>query len=87
MTLAETQKASLAAQTELQALKEIMTDEQKSNYRILEELVQIKEQIFQLLSQVVEKDSQTSVLKSLSDVQLHLSQLAEELTLVSHTSG
>ena len=54
ITLAETQKASLAAQTELQALKEIMTDEQKSNYRIFEELVQIKEQISQLPSQVVE---------------------------------
>ncbi|MBN3872276.1 GUN4 domain-containing protein [Nostoc sp. JL33] len=87
MTLAETQKASLAAQTELQALKEIMTDEQKSNYKIIEELRQIKEQISQLPSQVVETDSQTSIIKSLSDVQLHLSQLAAELTLVSHTSG
>ncbi|QMS88486.1 GUN4 domain-containing protein [Nostoc edaphicum CCNP1411] len=87
MALAETQKASLAAQTELQALKEIMTDEQKSNYIIFEELRQIKEQISQLPSHVLETDSQTSILKSLSDVQLHLSQLAAELTLVSHTSG
>ncbi|MEH1769870.1 GUN4 domain-containing protein [Nostoc sp.] len=87
MTLAEAQKASLAAKTELQALKEIMTDEQKSNYKILEELVQIKEQISQLPSQAVETDSQTIIIKSLSDVQLHLSQLAAELTLVSHTSG
>lgn len=87
MTLAETQKASLAAQTELQALKEIMTTEQKSNYKILEELGQIKEQISQLPSQVLETHSQTSIIKSLSDVQLHLSQLAAELTLVSHTTG
>ena len=87
MTLAETQKASLAAQTELQSLKQIMTDEQKSNYKILEELGQIKEQLSKLPSQVLETDSQTSILKSLSDVQLHLSQLAAELTLVSHTSG
>ncbi|MEH2461473.1 GUN4 domain-containing protein [Nostoc sp.] len=87
ITLAETQKASLVAQTELQALKEIMTDEQKSNYKILEELGQIKEQIFQLPFKVVETDSQTSIFKSLSDMQLHLSQLAAELTLVSHTTG
>ncbi|MCW5317144.1 hypothetical protein GTQ43_26030 [Nostoc sp. KVJ3] len=87
MTLAETQKASLTAQTELQALKEIMTDEQKSNYKILEELSQIKDKISQLPSQVLETDSQISIIKSLSDVQLHLSQLAAELTLVSHTSG
>ncbi|MBD2521460.1 GUN4 domain-containing protein [Nostoc sp. FACHB-133] len=84
---AETQKASLAVQTELQALKEIMTDEQKSNYKILEELRQIKEQISQFPSHALERDSQTLIIKSLSDVQLHLSKLAAELTLVSHTSG
>ncbi|MEH2086930.1 GUN4 domain-containing protein [Nostoc sp.] len=87
ITLAETQKSSLAAQTELQALKEIMTAEQKSNYQILEKLGQIKKQISQLPSQVLETHSQTSIIKSLSDVQLHLSQLAAELTLVSHTTG
>ncbi|MEH2078437.1 MAG: GUN4 domain-containing protein [Nostoc sp.] len=87
ITLADTQKASLAAQTELQALKEIMSDEQKSNYKILEELGEIKKQISQLPSHSLETDSEISILKSLSDVQLNLSQLTAELTLVSHTSG
>ncbi len=83
MSLAESQKASLAVQTELQALKEIMTDQQKSNYKILEELDEIKQKI----SQTLPLESPTSVIKSLSDLQLQLSQMATELTLVSHTSG
>jgi|GEM_PF-2053979 len=87
MSLAENQKASLAAQTELEVLKEIITDEQKSNYKILEELGKVKEQISQLPSQMLPPDSPTLILKSLSDVQLQISQLAAELTLVSHTSG
>ncbi len=35
----------------------------------------------------METDLQISIIKSLSDVQLHLSQLAAALTRVSHTSG
>jgi chromosome segregation ATPase len=72
------------AKNELEALKEIMNYEPQANSQILAELAQIKEQI----SQIQQPDLPTPViLQSLSDLQLQISQLAAELTLVSHTYG
>ncbi|MBW4643880.1 MAG: GUN4 domain-containing protein [Goleter apudmare HA4340-LM2] len=82
------------AQVKLQKMQENMTNELNSEKINITELSQIKEQLSQVLY-VLEKpnftnfdsDSQKQILTSLSSLQLQISQLEIELTLVSPASG
>ncbi len=90
-SLADAENAANAAQTELQAIKEIMTSELSANYKILQEIAQLKEQLSEWQSQVQqpkhENNLSVQILQSLSNVQLQCSKLEAKLTLVSPASG
>lgn len=90
--LADAETAANTAQIELQAMKEIMTNEQTTNSQIIEGIAQLKEQLTQLPQiqqkpSTLENDLPTQILESISTLQLQLSKLSAELTLVSPASG
>ncbi|MBD2772992.1 GUN4 domain-containing protein [Iningainema tapete] len=90
--LADAETAAHATQIELQAMKEIMTNEQTTNSQILEGIAQLKEQLSQL-PQIQQKPTtdennlQRQILHSLSNLQLQFSKLEAKLTIVSPSSG
>jgi len=81
----ETKSNLSQATDEIENLK-AMLNEPQANTQIIQELAEIKAQISQLQTQIQQPEQQP-ILQSLSNLQLQLSQLTDELTLVSHASG
>jgi myosin heavy subunit len=81
----ETKSNLSQATEEIEKLK-TMLNEPQANTQIIQELAEIKTQISQLQTHI-EQPEQPTILQSLSNLQLQLSQLTDELTLVSHASG
>ena len=81
----ETKSNLSQATDEIENLK-AMLNESQANTQIIQELAEIKAQISQLQTQIQQPEQQP-ILQSLSNLQLQLSQLTDELTLVSHASG
>lgn len=81
----ETKSNLSQATDEIEKLK-AMLNEPQTNTQIIQELAEIKAQISQLPTHIQQPEQQT-ILQSLSNLQLQLSQLTDELTLVSHASG
>ncbi|MEC4818581.1 MAG: GUN4 domain-containing protein [Scytonema sp. PMC 1069.18] len=86
--LIDVENVANAAQTELRAIKEDMT-ERTINSQIIDEITQIKEQLSQLhsLTKRDSSDMESQILQSLSALQLQCTRLEAELTLVSPASG
>ncbi|MFM7366832.1 MAG: GUN4 domain-containing protein, partial [Sphaerospermopsis kisseleviana] len=70
---------------EIEKLK-AMLNEPQANTQIIQELADIKAQISQLETHI-QQPEQPNIVQALSNLQLQLSQLTDELTLVSHASG
>ncbi|AUS99909.1 hypothetical protein CLI64_05625 [Nostoc sp. CENA543] len=85
--LLEMQKTASDSQQKLEIIQEGMIDERNMNNRIIEDLAQIKEKLSQMTSPSQAIVPQTEILEYLSNLQLQLSHLSAELTLVSHMSG
>jgi predicted RNase H-like nuclease (RuvC/YqgF family) len=81
----ETKSNLSQATDEIENLK-AMLNESQANTQIIQELAEIKAQISQLQTHIQQPEQQP-ILQSLSNLQLQLSQLTDELTLVSHASG
>lgn len=73
------------ATEEIEKLK-AMLNEPQANTQIIQELADIKAQISQLQTHI-QQPEQPTIVQALSNLQLQLSQLTDELTLVSHASG
>ncbi|HIK05586.1 MAG TPA: GUN4 domain-containing protein [Trichormus sp. M33_DOE_039] len=85
--LLEMQKTASDSQQKLEIIQEGMIDERNMNNRIIEDLAQINEKLSQITSPSQAIVPQTEILGYLSNLQLQLSHLSAELTLVSHMSG
>lgn len=85
--LLEIQKTTSDSQQKLEIIQEGMINERTMNNRIIEDLAQIKEKLSQITSSSQAIVPQTEILEYLSNLQLKLSHLSAELTLVSHISG
>ncbi|MEA5579159.1 GUN4 domain-containing protein [Anabaena sp. UHCC 0451] len=81
----ETKSYLSQATDEIENLK-AMLNEPQANTQIIQELAEIKAQISQLQTHIQQPEQQP-ILQSLSNLQLQLSQLTDELTLISHASG
>lgn len=81
----ETKNNLSQATEEIEKLK-AMLNEPQANTQIIQELAEIKAQISQLQTHI-QQPEQPTILQALSNLQLQLSQLTDELTLVSHASG
>ncbi len=81
----ETKSNLSQATEEIEKLK-AMLNEPQANTQIIQELAEIKAQISQLQTHI-QQPEQPTILQALSNLQLQLSQLTDELTLVSHASG
>ena len=81
----ETKSNLSQATDEIENLKATLNEPQ-ANTQIIQELAEIKAQISQLQTHIQQPEQQP-ILQSLSNLQLQLSQLTDELTLVSHASG
>jgi hypothetical protein len=81
----ETKNNLSQATEEIENLK-AMLNEPQANTQIIQELAEIKSQISQLQTHI-QQPEQPTILQALSNLQLQLSQLIDELTLVSHASG
>ena len=81
----ETKSNLSQATEEIENLK-AMLNEPQANTQIIQELAQIKAQISQLQTHI-QQPEQPTIVQALSNLQLQLSQLTDELTLVSHASG
>jgi len=79
-------KRNLSQSTEEIENLKAMLNEPQANTQIIQELAEIKAQISQLQTHIQQPEQQP-ILQSLSNLQLQLSQLTDELTLVSHASG
>ncbi|MDD1415035.1 GUN4 domain-containing protein [Dolichospermum sp. ST_con] len=83
--ITETKSNLSQATEEIENLK-VMLNEPQANTKIIQELAEIKAQISQLQTHIQQPEQPTTV-RALSNLQLQLSQLTDELTLVSHASG
>ena len=81
----ETKSNLSQATEEIENLK-AMLNKPQANTQIIQKLAEIKAQISQLQTHIQQPEQQP-ILQSLSNLQLQLSQLTDELTLVSHASG
>ncbi|MBS9384458.1 MAG: GUN4 domain-containing protein [Dolichospermum sp. BR01] len=81
----ETKSNLSQATDEIENLK-AMLNESQANTQIIQELAEIKAQISQLQTHI-QQPEQPTIVQALSNLQLQLSQLTDELTLVSHASG
>jgi myosin heavy subunit len=81
----ETKRNLSQSTEEIENLK-AMLNEPQANTQIIQELAEIKAQISQLQTHIQQPEQQP-ILQSLSNLQLQLLQLTDELTLVSHASG
>lgn len=81
----ETKSNLIQATEEIEKLK-AMLNEPQANTQIIQELADIKAQISQLQTHI-QQPEQPNIVQALSNLQLQLSQLTDELILVSHASG
>lgn len=79
-------KSNLSQATEEIKKLKVMLNEPQANTQIIQELADIKAQISQLQTHIQQPEQQP-ILQSLSNLQLQLLHLTDELTLVSHASG